>query len=170
MSGKKGIIALIILISTAYLTGWYSVYQKSKHYYDFAEQQYQQGHYILALKGMNKIELYPEDNYSGGYQQIIDAWRNGLFVFYPDFYYQAVERSHDLLPKASNEELIEFIQTYTEIDTRYVPDAATCLISRYRQSDDAENEHKMVTFLDEAFPAYQWQSSPLFTHGCQTTE
>ncbi|NBM54999.1 hypothetical protein GWI68_09400 [Proteus sp. G2669] len=170
MSGRNSIIILIALIFIAYFTGWYSVYQKSKLYYHFAEQQYEKGNYVLALKGINKIELYPEDDYFGGYQNVIEAWKNGLFVFYPDFYYQALERSQSILQKSSNKELKDFIYTYIEIDIRYIPEAATCLLSRYKKDNNKEGEHEMTQFLNDAFPAYKWQASPLLINGCQITE
>ena len=170
MSGRNSFIILIALIFIAYFTGWYSVYQKSKLYYDFAEKQYEQGNYILALKGINKIELYPEDDYFGGYQKVIEAWQNGFFVFYPHFYDKALERSQSILQKSSNNELKDFIYTYIEIDIRYIPEAATCLLSRYKNDNNKDGEHEMTLFLNEAFPTYQWQASPLLINGCQATE
>ncbi len=166
MSGKKALLALILLITLAYLTAWNMVYQQSKDYFDFAEQQYAQDHYILALKGLNKIELYAGDHYSGGYQQVIDDWRNGLFVYRPDFYYQSLERSQTILHQASLEELDTFIKTYTEIDTRYIAEAATCLLSRYQQAKNSEGEAEMFAFLAEAFPDYHWQTSTYLANGC----
>lgn len=103
MSGKKGFFALVLIILLAYLSAWLMVYQQSKRYFDFAEQRYAAGDYILALKGMNKIELYRHDVYSGGYQQVIDDWRHGMLVYRPDFYYQALARSSDLLARASDQ-------------------------------------------------------------------
>lgn len=147
-------MALILLVSLAYLSAWYKVYQQSKHYFDFAEQQYSEGNYILALKGLNSIELYPNDVYFGGYQQVIDDWQNALFVYRPDFYYKSLERSQTILQKASIDELDQFIKTYTEIETKYVAEAATCLLIRYQQTNNSEGETEMTTFLAEAFPAY----------------
>ena len=170
MSGKRALLALILLITLAYLTAWNMVYQQSKNYFNFAQQQYAQGDYILALKGLNKIELYAGDNYSGGYQQVIDDWRNGLFVYRPDFYYQSLERSQIILQKASIEELDTFIKTYTEIDTRYIAEAATCLLSRYQQAQNRDGEAEMIAFLAEAFPDYRWQASSYLANGCQSID
>ncbi|MFZ1873889.1 MAG: hypothetical protein WAU54_14120 [Chania sp.] len=165
MKVKTGLAALLLIILLAYCSAWLMVYQQSKRYFDFAEQQYAAGNYILALKGLNKIELYSQDAYSGGYQQVIDGWRMGLLVYRPDFYYQALARSTDLLAHASNQELTEFIGTYTEIDTRFIAEAATCLLARYQQQD-LSGQQAMEAFLTEAFPAYQWRSAPEFTTGC----
>ncbi|WP_404273310.1 hypothetical protein [Yersinia similis] len=168
MSGKKGFFALVLIILLAYLSAWLMVYQQSKRYFDFAEQQYAAGDYILALKGMNKIELYRHDVYSGGYQQVIDDWRHGMLVYRPDFYYQALARSSDLLARASDQQLAEFIATYTEIDTRFVAEAATCLLARYRQRDESANQRTMEEYLAEAFPAHALRTSSQLDAGCNT--
>lgn len=168
MSGKKGLIALVLIILLAYISSWLMVYQQSKRYFDFAEQRYVAGDYILALKGMNKIELYRHDVYSGGYQQVIDNWRHGMLVYRPDFYYQALARSRDLLARASDQQLAEFIATYTEIDTRFIAEAATCLLARYRQRADSVNQQTMEEYLAEAFPAHVWRTSSWLDTRCDT--
>ncbi|EAM8615959.1 hypothetical protein BHS62_25630 [Salmonella enterica] len=144
----------MLIIILAYTSTWYMVYRQSKRYFDFAEQQYEEENYILALKGQNKIELYPGDDYFGGYQQVIEGWRFSLFTYKPAFYYKSLERSKDILQKASTNELEYFIKYYVEVDTKYIPEAAGCLLRRYQNVGYKEGEIRMNEFLAEAFPLY----------------
>lgn len=162
----KVVLYLLLLILIAYITAWFNVYNQSKQYFEYAEEQYKNKNYILALKGMNKIELYPEDHYDGGYQQVVNAWANGLLVYKPNFYYDSVDKSKLILQKATNKELNDFIDTYTEIDTTYIPEAAVCLLSRYEKENNQTGQIEMKTFLGEAFPSYKWNNSDYYKKGC----
>lgn len=59
------LLALASVILIAYGSAWLKAYSLSENYFAYAEQQYEQGKLVTALKGMNKLELRIEDEYLG---------------------------------------------------------------------------------------------------------
>ncbi|WEM44559.1 hypothetical protein PTW35_25180 (plasmid) [Photobacterium sp. DA100] len=145
---------LSVLILTAFSVAWVKTYNMSSDYFDFAEQQKAEGNYMIALKGMNKLELRRDEAYLGGYQQVIETWENALLGPKPAFYFEAKQLAPQMLPELTNEELLLFIEIYVELDMRYVPEAALELLSRAEQQGEMELALEMQEFLEEAFPRF----------------
>ncbi|KEI71494.1 hypothetical protein [Endozoicomonas elysicola] len=151
--GKKlSLIGLFLLL--AYCAAWITAYRQSSAYFEYAQEQMQQGEWVTALKGMNKLELRLEDPYLGGYQQVIETWESSLLGPRPGFYQQAITAASEVLPKLSDAELLKFIDIYVQLDLRYVPEAAVELQERARQNGDEQLATEMTEFLTEAFPEF----------------
>ncbi len=151
MSVYKKLIILVTVISVCFCMAMLKIYNQSKSYFEYAESQYKQKHYIEALKGMNKLEMRREEQYLGGYQQVLESWENAIGGFKPDFYQTAQKRIDETLVAMNSDELLKFIEIYVELDIRYVPEATSLLINL---SDDEELVLEMDAFLKEAFPLY----------------
>ncbi len=145
---------LVGLVTVAFFYAWLKTYNMSSDYFEFAEAQAEAENYTIALKGMNKLELRRDDVYLGGYQQVIETWEEAVLGYKPDFYYQAKGRVGEMLGKLNEEELMSFIEIYVELDMRYVPEAASILLSRATLNGDIEVANEMDEFLQEAFPHF----------------
>tara|TARA_Y100001960_G_scaffold84186_1_gene89960 strand:- start:2518 stop:3003 length:486 start_codon:yes stop_codon:yes gene_type:complete len=154
---KWGVLAALVLV--AYSAAWLKAYNLSQQYYDFATEQQQQGNAIIALKGMNKLELRRGDEYLGGYQQVIETWEGAVLGPKPDSYYQALDKPNEIINQLSAKQLEEFIQIYVELDSRYVPEVADQLQQVANDSGNALLATEMKEFLIEAFPYYNAQNN-----------
>ncbi|MGF1748446.1 hypothetical protein [Vibrio cionasavignyae] len=150
----KRISMLLGFILIAYFFAWGKVYFLSKSYFEFAQQQEKQGNYVIALKGSNKLEVRNDEQYLGGYQQVIEAWDNVTLGITPSFYDDALLAPERLMPKLSDEELYQFIDLYVQLDSKYVPEVAEILLERAIASNDEVLEAEMKEFLIQAFPDY----------------
>ncbi|CAH8242423.1 hypothetical protein [Vibrio aestuarianus] len=155
MSTPVKLLAFAGVIVIAYSSAWMKAHTLSEKYYAYAEEQYSQGHFISALKGMNKLELRIEDDYLGGYQQVLDTWRHSTLGPRPQAYYQSLEKPKQIIEQLSQEQLIEFIEIYVQLDSRYVPTAADQVRFLAKQSGDIDLYLEMTEFLKEAFPRYK---------------
>jgi len=154
MSNIKKILCLFIVVLLAYSSAWMKAYFLSKSYFEYAQQQQESGNLTLALKGMNKLELRIEDEYLGGYQQIIETWESSVFGIKPDFYYTSLNKPKEILTGLTQDELFSMIDVYIQLDSRYVPDAAYELMYRAGVDHNDVLEGDMHDFLTEAFPNY----------------
>lgn len=148
-------LALASVIFIAYGSAWLRAYSLSENYFAYAEQQYKKGELVTALKGMNKLELRIEDEYLGGYQQVIETWRSATLGPKPDVYYQSLEKPALIIEQLNEEQLMAFIEIYVQLDSRYVPSAADQLRYLAKQSGEDELYQEMTEFLAEAFPRYK---------------
>ena len=152
LSKKLALIGLFLLVT--YCAAWVQAYQMSSAYFEHAQQMREQGELVEALKGMNKLELRIDDEYLGGYQQVIETWESSILGLRPAFYQKAIDASQDILPHLSDETLLDFIEIYIQLDLRYVPEAARELLRRARAKNDTDLLLEMTEFLQEAFPDY----------------
>ncbi|MDF2153094.1 hypothetical protein [Vibrio sp. CAU 1672] len=152
---KLSTFVLVVLI--AYVSAWMRAYSLSDGYFTYAEQQYSTGNLVLALKGMNKQSLRKGDDYFGGYQQVIEAWHSSTLGPRPEAYYHSLEKPKQIIEQLSVEELLEFIDVYVQLDSRYVPVAADQVRVLAKQAGDAGLYNDMTAFLTEAFPRYKQQ-------------
>ena len=83
LSKKLTLIGLFLLVT--YCAAWVQAYQMSSAYFEHARQMREQGELVEALKGMNKLELRIDDEYFGGYQQVIETWESSLLRPSPRF-------------------------------------------------------------------------------------
>ena len=157
MSAVKKLAVLFSFLLFTYFMAWMKVYNQSSEYFDYARQQQETGNLTVALKGMNKLELRIEDQYLGGYQQVIETWESSLLGPRPDFYFQAVEEAQKIIPQLNEQQLLSFIEIYVQLDTRYVPDAALELLNKSKLSGNTALEQEMDEFLKEAFPDFAYQ-------------
>lgn len=148
-------LALASVIFIAYGSAWLRAYSLSENYFAYAEQQYKKGDLVTALKGMNKLELRIEDEYLGGYQQVIETWRSATLGPKPDVYYQSLEKPALIIEQLNEEQLMAFIEIYVQLDSRYVPSAADQLRYLAKQSGEDALYQEMTEFLAEAFPRYK---------------
>ncbi|MDF2152788.1 hypothetical protein [Vibrio sp. CAU 1672] len=155
VSTRVKFLAIMSVLLIAYGSAWLKAYSLSEKYFNYAEQQYSKGNFITALKGMNKLELRIEDEYLGGYQQVIDTWQTAILGPKPDAYYQALEKPRSIIEQLDQGELLEFIGIYVQLDARYVPNAADQLRYLAKQSGDQALYDEMTEFLTEAFPRFQ---------------
>lgn len=153
---KWGALAALVLV--AYSAAWLKTYNLSQQYFEFATEQ-QQGNVIIALKGMNKLELRRGDEYLGGYQQVIETWEGAVLGPKPNYYYQALVKPNEIINQLSANQLEEFIQIYVELDSRYVPEVADQLQQVASDSGNVQLASEMREFLAEAFPYYNAQSN-----------
>ncbi|OLQ94613.1 hypothetical protein BIY21_08420 [Vibrio ponticus] len=154
---KWGALAALVLV--AYSAAWLKTYNLSQQYFEFATEQQQQGNVIIALKGMNKLELRRGDEYLGGYQQVIETWEGAVLGPKPNYYYQALVKPNEIINQLSAKQLEEFIQIYVELDSRYVPEVADQLQQVASDSGNVQLASEMREFLAEAFPYYKAQSN-----------
>lgn len=154
---KWGALAALVLV--AYSAAWLKTYNLSQQYFEFATEQQQQGNVIIALKGMNKLELRRGDEYLGGYQQVIETWEGAVLGPKPNYYYQALVKPNEIINQLSAKQLEEFIQIYVELDSRYVPEVADQLQQVASDSGNVQLASEMREFLAEAFPYYNAQSN-----------
>ncbi|WP_162048467.1 hypothetical protein [Vibrio taketomensis] len=154
---KWGALAALVLV--AYSAAWLKTYNLSQQYFEFATEQQQQGNVIIALKGMNKLELRRGDEYLGGYQQVIETWEGAVLGPKPNYYYQALVKPNEIINQLSAKQLEEFIQIYVELDSRYVPEVADQLQQVASDSGNVQLASEMREFLTEAFPYYNAQSN-----------
>ena len=151
-------IVFAAMVGSAYGVAWLKAYQLSADYFDYAEQQYSQGHKIEALKGMNKLELRREQVYRGGYQQVVEAWEGAMLGPKPAFYDKAKAQTALILTELSTNELLAYIEMYVELDMRYVPEAALQLRGLAAEQENRALYQEMDEFLREAFPVYYEQA------------
>ncbi|SON53229.1 hypothetical protein [Vibrio tapetis] len=154
MSGRIKWLVFLLVIATAYGVAWHKAYVLSSDYYDFAQEQFQQGNYITAIKGKNKLEMRRSDTYLGGYQQVVETWEHMVLGLRPDFYYLAKQKVDESLSKLSSDELLLLIETYVELDLRYVPEAALRLKNLASAQGNQLLYSEMDEFLIEAFPEF----------------
>ncbi|KIF44579.1 hypothetical protein M445_25645 [Vibrio owensii 47666-1] len=155
VSTRMKFLALVSVILIAYGSAWMKAYSLSEKYFAYAEEEYSKGNLITALKGMNKLELRIEDEYFGGYQQVLDTWRSSTLGPRPDAYYQSLEKPKQIIEQLSKQQLMEFIEIYVQLDSRYVPTAVDQLRFLAKQSGDIALYEEMTEFLSEAFPRYK---------------
>ncbi|CAH0525324.1 hypothetical protein [Vibrio hippocampi] len=153
---KLGLFALLVAI--AYGSAWLKTYQLSEQYNTYAHQQLEERDLVIALKGMNKLELRQGDLYFGGFQQVLETWENSVLGPKPSFYDDAKVMPEKILAKLNQQQLEMFIETYVELDARYVPEAAERLRVLALQNGDTEMADEMSEFLIEAFPNYKLKS------------
>ncbi|PMO33075.1 hypothetical protein [Vibrio breoganii] len=154
---KLGLFALLVAI--AYGTAWLKTYQLSERYNEYAHQQIEEQNLLIALKGMNKLELRQDDVYLGGFQQVLETWKNSVLGPKPSFYDDAKAMPEKILAQLNQQQLEMFIETYVELDARYVPEAAEQLRILALQNGDSELATEMSEFLLEAFPNYKPKST-----------
>ncbi|MGL6260948.1 hypothetical protein [Vibrio sp. WXL103] len=154
MEQYKKILLLLGIVVVSYWAAWGKAYFLSKSYFDYAVEQEQAANYTIALKGMNKLELRIDDQYLGGYQQVIEAWDNALFGIRPSFYEQAKQAPERLLERLEDQELQDFIEIYVQLDSKYVPEVASLQLARAKQTGDIELAAEMKEFLTQAFPEF----------------
>ena len=154
MSLSKKLALIGLFLAGAYSTAWIQAYQMSSDYFKHAQEVREKGELVTALKGMNKLELRIDDEYLGGYQQVIETWESSILGIRPGFYREAVAASQDILPHLSDDTLLEFIEIYIQLDMRYVPEAARELLKRATVRGDETLAQEMTEFLLEAFPEY----------------
>ncbi|MDR9826994.1 hypothetical protein RCJ22_15395 [Vibrio sp. FNV 38] len=147
---KMGV--LVCFVATAFTMAWFKSYNMSLDYFNHAESMRNNGDYVTALKGMNKLELRRTDAYLGGYQQVIETWEETRYAPRPDFFFEAKERVNNIFVHLSTEELLNFIEIYVELDMRYVPAAALVLLERAKFERNNPLALEMEEFLWEAFP------------------
>jgi len=152
-------MAFVGMVLAAYGVAWLKAYNLSADYFDYANQQYKQGHRVEALKGMNKLELRREETYLGGYQQVIETWEGAMLGPKPPFYAIAKARAEEILPQLTTAELLAFIEIYVELDMRYVPEAALQLRQLAGSRGDQATFDEMDEFLQEAFPTFYQQQA-----------
>ncbi|MGX9522573.1 hypothetical protein ACWX0P_27810 [Vibrio mediterranei] len=155
MTGRIKWLVFVLIVALAYGVAWLKTYNLSSNYFTYAEQQYQQSHYIEALKGKNKLEMRRDDMYLGGYQQVVEAWEGTMFGPKPSFYYQAKLRVEQSLTQLGSDGLLQLIETYVELDSRYIPEAAERLKNKAYAEGDLTLYKEMGEFLHEAFPDFK---------------
>ncbi|CAH6945083.1 conserved hypothetical protein [Vibrio chagasii] len=154
---KLGLFALLVAI--AYGSAWLQTYQLSEQYNNYAQQQLEEKDLIIALKGMNKLELRQGDEYLGGFQQVLETWEKALLGPSPSFYDEAKAMPEKIIAQLDQHQLEMFIETYVELDARYVPEAAERLRVVALDNGDIVTADEMSEFLLEAFPNYQPKSA-----------
>lgn len=154
MSAWKKLTVIALFIVTAYSSAWLDAYRQSSAYFQYAQEQQADGEWVTVLKGMNKLELRLEDPYLGGYQQVIETWESSILGPQPDFYRQALASAENILPKLTDQQLLDFIEIYIQLDIRYVPEAAAELLKRAKRSNNQLLVAEMSEFLQEAFPEF----------------
>lgn len=157
VSQLKKIVLLLSVVVVAYWAAWGKAYFLSKSYFDYATEQEAAQNYIIALKGMNKLELRIDEEYLGGYQQVIETWENALFGIRPSFYDEALVAPARLIPQFADEDLQAFIDIYVQLDTKYVPEVAYMQLQRARLAGDEELSAEMEEFLIQAFPYFDFK-------------
>lgn len=149
---KLSLIAVFLL--AAYGSAWVNAYRQSSAYFQFAQEQQAKGQLVTALKGMNKLELRLEDTYLGGYQQVIETWESSILGPRPSFYQEAVAAAEGILPELTDQQILDFIDVYVQLNLRYVPEAAVELLKRAKNSKNITLADEMSEFLEEAFPEF----------------
>lgn len=157
VSQLKKIVLLLSVVLVAYWAAWGKAYFLSKSYFDYAVEQEAAGNYVIALKGMNKLELRIDEQYLGGYQQVIESWEHALFGIRPAFYEEALVAPGRLIPQFADEDLQSFIDIYVQLDSKYVPEVAFAQLQRARQTGDDELAAEMEDFLTQAFPYFDFE-------------
>ncbi|WP_413111716.1 hypothetical protein [Thaumasiovibrio sp. DFM-14] len=152
MSNMKKVALLLSVVVIAYWSAWGKTYYLTKRYFDYAVAQEAEGHPVVALKGMNKLELRIEERYFGGYQQVLEAWDSTTFGLRPSFYYQSQQAPQRLLSRLNAAELYAFIDVYVQLDVRYVPEVAHLLMLKSSEQGNEALEAEMRDFLINAFP------------------
>lgn len=157
VSHLKKIVLLLSVVLVAYWAAWGKAYFLSKSYFDYAADQEAAGNYVIALKGMNKLELRIDEEYLGGYQQVIEAWENALFGIRPAFYEEALVSPARLIPQFADADLQAFIDIYVQLDSKYVPEVAYMQLQRARLVGNDELAAEMEDFLTQAFPYFDFE-------------
>ncbi|MGF1735948.1 hypothetical protein [Photobacterium satsumensis] len=153
----KKIVLLLSVVLIAYWAAWGKAYFLSKSYFDYAVEQEAAENYVIALKGMNKLELRIDEEYLGGYQQVIEAWEHALFGIRPSFYEEALIAPARLIPQIADEDLQAFIDIYVQLDSKYVPEVAYMQLQRARLAGNEELAAEMDEFLTQAFPDFDFK-------------
>ncbi|MGF1682737.1 hypothetical protein [Photobacterium minamisatsumaniensis] len=154
MNQYKKIAMLLAVVLVAYWAAWGKAYFLSKSYFDYAVEQEAAQNYVFALKGMNKLELRIDDEYLGGYQQVIESWEYALFGIRPAFYEKALVAPQRIIPLLSDDDLQAFIDIYVQLDSKYVPEVALMQLKRAQQAGNEELAAEMEEFLSQAFPEF----------------
>ncbi|MGF1792231.1 hypothetical protein L4D21_16640 [Photobacterium profundum] len=155
MSQYKKIAMLLAVILVAYWAAWGKAYFLSKSYFDYAVEQEAAQNYVIALKGMNKLEIRIDEEYLGGYQQVIESWEHALFGIRPAFYEEALVAPQRVIPLLNNDDLQVFIDIYVQLDSKYVPEVALMQLKRAQQAGNEELAAEMKEFLSQAFPEFK---------------
>lgn len=155
MSNGMKLALFALLVATAYGTAWFKAYQLSKQYSIYAHQQLNEHNLLIALKGMNKLELRQGDHYLGGFQQVLETWESSMLGPKPSFYEEAVIMPQKIITQLNQQQLEAFIETYVELDVRYVPEAVEQLRLVALENGNTVLADEMNEFLLEAFPNYQ---------------
>lgn len=147
----KKLIILTLFVAVTYISAYAKVYQQTANYFHHAQAQEHDGNYIEALKGLDKIDLRIDEDYIGGYQQVIEAWEQSGMKPKPSFYYESQPKPKDIIGKMTNEQLDSFIDVYLELDNKYVLEAAQLRYNRAIAKADTSVAESTAELLTAAF-------------------
>lgn len=114
-------LAVIALLVAFYAVTWFRIYNMTAGYFAEAEASFESGKYALALKGGND---FATGDFTGAYQQVVEAWEGGLALPKPQIFLDARQREQTILQeKLSVKDIDAMVKKYLKIDKRYL-DAA----------------------------------------------
>jgi len=165
---KKWIGALCAVLAVALVYGyvWFGSYQLANKYYDQAESSMGKGNYGIALKGddiFNKTSGKYE--YIGGYEQVLNIWKNGYAWPKPPVYAKAKDKIDTIInDKLTPEEGVQLVQQYMRQSNGFLPEilaASTQKLIDQGRMDEAKDVYAMLTDAFGSEPGIQKQIEEL---------
>lgn len=112
----------IFLIAAVYFWAWHESFSMSGQYYTEAVKKYEEGDYISALKGDQKVKEDKSGYYfSGGFQQVVQIWEHPFAYPKPEVYYLAIEKIARIIDEDMTVEMgDEAFERYFRQDNTYL--------------------------------------------------
>ena len=155
MSIKRFNIFLIILavIFLSYGWVWFESYHMFKQYYKQAMQNYDNGEYIIALKG---DQVLSEDQtryiFEGGFQQAMDIWSSPYALPKPKLYWDTQEKIRTIIDEKIDIEMgKEAFKKYFQLDNKYLGDILLRMGDLYIQQGNTNKAEETYTIVKDAF-------------------
>lgn len=149
---KRKILIIYVVIGLfvfCYFYSWFDVYRLSNSFYETAQQNMADNKPALALKGGFDFKT---QEFTGGYQQIIEAW-SGKYIFpQPKIYKDAMQAKNDILQNMSIKEIDAMVKKYIKTDKVYLPEALFRKAELLAESGKKADAEQVYNDLLELFP------------------
>ncbi|GGE03913.1 hypothetical protein GCM10011571_01040 [Marinithermofilum abyssi] len=142
------------LMAVALIYGWVwlEMYRTSQVYFDMAMASYEKGEYGSALKGMEMVGEDGQTELNGGFQQVVDAWREPYAWPRPAIYSEAQKKADTIIEeKLTIEEGEALFKSYFNRDNTYLSRIMLRVGEMYEERRDFRGAKETYKLVTEAF-------------------
>lgn len=151
---RNSVLVILVLI-LCYTIIWLQSYSRAKEYYIMAMDNYNNGDYMVALKG-EKTQKEDGSGYTyiGGFQQALEVFEGDYAYPKPSITHKANEMSIQIIVSMDMEESNRTFKTYFGIDNRFLPEIMLHIGDLHLQGGSEKKAKKAYEMVMEAFERY----------------
>lgn len=143
------LLSVVLIVAGCYSFAWFEVYSLTSGYAREAAENLQEGKPALAVKG--GLDFLTQE-FTGGYQQVIEAWSTAGIFPVPEFYRDATQKISEILSGMTISEIDAMVKKYIKTDKKYL-DTALLLKADLLLADGKKEEAvQLYQDLKELFP------------------